>query len=248
MLWKCLKQMASFSAITLLTASWLGSANPCAATLIDLTPSSGVNSSTFVNLGDLVSGEVMGISVGDKQFTGFNYSPIGDMPAASLVKVFGFKDPDGNWGVTFNATFLDLPGGGPSDALIRYMVQVDSSHAQDGWRISDAHLFLGGVGVGSGSAFIVDESFLENNQTLHAYDSTFGGGATKTTDSTQFNPTLLKLNVTKDIFAYAGANSELPARATAIDQSFSQTKIPEPTSLAMCLMAGLSLVVMSRRR
>src|SRR5262249_13038699 len=151
--------------------------------LIDLTPTNGVNSTTSVKLSDLVSGEVMGISVGDKQFTGFNYSPIGDMPTGANVNVFGFKDPDGNWGITFSSnTFMDLPGGGPSDALIRYVVQVDPASVQQGWRISDAHMFLGAPSVGPNSVFIVDESFLENNQTLHTFVSTLGPGGTQTLD------------------------------------------------------------------
>ena len=44
------------------------------------------------------------------------------MPVANDVLVLGFKDPDGNWGVSFHGTFVDLPGGGFSDALIRFMV------------------------------------------------------------------------------------------------------------------------------
>jgi hypothetical protein len=248
MLCKRLRQLASFGAI-ILAGSWIGSANPCAASLIDLTPTNGVNSSTSVSLGDLVSGEVMGISVGDKQFTGFNYSQTGDMPTATNVNVFGFKDPDGNWGITFSSnTFMDLPGGGPSDALIRYIVQVDPANAQLGWRISDAHMFLGSPSVGPDSVFIADESFLQNNQTLHTFASTFGPGGTQTLDQTTFDPILQKLNVTKDIFAFAGANSTQPAHAAAIDQSFSQSKVPEPATLVMCVIGGLSLVVISRRR
>jgi hypothetical protein len=192
---------------------------------------------------------VMGIAVGDKQFTGFNYSAIGDMGAASDVNVFGFKDPDGNWGITFSSNlFMDLPGDDePSDALIRYMVQVDPTNTRLGWRISDAHMFLGAVGVGPKSVFVVDESFLENNQTLHTFDSTFGTGGTQTHDQTTFNPILQKLNVTKDIFAFADKDSTQPAHAGAIDQSFSQTKVPEPATFVMCVMAGLGIVVMSRR-
>lgn len=185
------------------------------AALINLTPTNGANSTTSIKLSDLIAGDPTdGIIVGDKIMNGFVYSPLGDMPAASDINVLGFKDPDGNWGLSFHGTFLDLPGGGISDALIRFVVNVDPVALQQGWRISDAHLNLNGVGVGSpDSGFFVDESFApDSNQTLHAFSSTFAGGTTKTSDSTTFSPPLTTLHVTKDILAIAGANSGQPAR------------------------------------
>jgi hypothetical protein len=243
-----LRRLTSLGIILLVGCAWLGITNLAQASLIDLTPTNGVNSTSSVLLSDLVSGEVMGLQVGDKVFTGFSYSRLGDMPQAQDVQVLGFKDPDGNWGVTFHGSFVDLPGGSFSDALIRYMVQVDPTGTRLLNRISDAHIFLGGVGVGPNSAFIVDESFLENNKTMHTFQSTLGSGGSQLSDSATFNPSLLKLNVTKDIFAYAGPDSTLPARATAIDQSFSQTKVPEPATLAMCAIASLGAIVMARRQ
>src|ERR1700704_2353119 len=96
------------------------------AAFINLTPTDGSNSSTSVTLSSLISGTPNdGIIVGDKTMSGFVYSPIGDMPAASDVNVLGFKDPDGNWGLSFHGAFLDLPGGGVSDAMIRFVVNID---------------------------------------------------------------------------------------------------------------------------
>jgi hypothetical protein len=102
----------------------------CRAALINLTPTNGVNSSTSVPLSDLLSGQTMGLTVGDKIFTGFNYSRIGDMPQADDILVLGFKDPSGNWGVSFHGPFVDLPGGGASDALIRFIVEVGEPQAR----------------------------------------------------------------------------------------------------------------------
>jgi hypothetical protein len=219
------------------------------AALIDLTPvGNAVNSIQSISLADLQSDPSSGIIVGDKVFTGFSYSRIGDMPVASDVLVLGFKDPSGNWGVSFHGTFVDLPGGSFSDALIRFMVEVDAESAAAGWRISDAHLFLGGPGVGDESFFTVDESFLGRNETLNAYISTLGPGTNaQLSDSTIFSSPVTKLNVTKDIFASAAAGGFLPARATVIDQSFSQTLIPEPATLAMAGLSGLALVATRRR-
>lgn len=221
------------------------------AAFIDLTPTNGSNSSTSIKLSDLISGDPTdGIIVGDKNMSGFVYSPIGDMPAASDINVLGYKDPNGNWGVSFHGTFLDMPGGGISDALIRFVVNIDPAALQQGWRISDAHMFLNGVGVGANSLFAVDESFSpDSNQTLHTFMSTINGGGTQLSDSATFSPPLTTLHVTKDILAMAAANGFLPARATAIDQSFSQTNIiPEPTSLMLSLIGLVGLIAYRRNR
>ncbi|HMO83477.1 MAG TPA: PEP-CTERM sorting domain-containing protein [Lacipirellulaceae bacterium] len=198
-------------------------------------------------MADLVNGAVMGLKVGDKEFTGFSYSRIGDMPPSDNVRVLGFRDSGGNWGISFHGAFLDLPGGSFSDALIRFMVNVAEAEAAAGWRINGANLFIGGAGAGGpDSAFIVDESFQENDVLLEAYVTTLGGAQqAKTSDSATFAP-VVKLNVTKDILAIAAAGNSLPARATVIDQSF--TQIPEPTSLALLGMTGLAMVSVVRRR
>jgi len=221
------------------------------AAFINLTPTNGSNSATSAKLSDLIAGTngFDGITVGDKNINGFVYSPIGDMPAASDINVLGFKDTDGNWGVSFHGTFLDLPGGGNSDALIRFVVNIDPTALQQGFRISDAHLFLNGIGMGANSLFTVDESFSpDSNQTLSAYKSTLNGGDTKLSDSTLFNPPLKTLHVTKDILAIAAANGALPSRATVIDQSFSQVIVPEPASLVLSVVGLIGLIAYRRNR
>ena len=211
------------------------------AAFIDLTPQGNAsNSNDTVKLSELIAQEVEGIIVGDKVFTGFSYSAIGDVPVAGDVNVLGFRDFSGNWGISFHGAFADLPGGGFSDALIRFMVEVDAQSAAQGWRIHDAHLNIGGVGLGAESFVGVDESFAENNATLSAVRSTLGGGSVSDlSDSTVFQP-VLKLSVTKDILLISG-DANLPARTTVIDQSFSQILIPEPASVALI---GIGLAMM----
>jgi hypothetical protein len=236
--------------VALLLAATMA-ATPTRAAFINLTPDSGqANSATSVKLSDLIAGTdgVDGITVGDKNINGFVYSPIGDMPDASDINVLGFRDPSGNWGVSFHGTFLDLPGGGISDALLRFVVSVDPVGLRQGFRISDAHLYLNGVGVGPNSLFAVDESFSpDSNKTLHTFMSTINGGATQLSDGTIFSPPLTTLHVTKDILAIAAAEGALPARATVIDQSFSQN-IPEPTTLALSLLGVVGLAAYRRNR
>lgn len=250
--WQRKRLLATLGATLLLALVGLAVSNPCEASLIDLTPTNGVNSNDSVSMADLASGEVMGIKVGDKIFTGFSYSPnnanrFGDMPSPDDVRVLGFKDPAGNWGLTFHGAFLDLPGGGASDALIRFMVEVDPQFLERGVLISDAHLFLGGVGVGENSFFAVDESFLESNETLSVIKSSINQGAKKLSDWAFFDPLLGKLNVAKDIVARAADDSAEPARASVIDQSFSQNIIPEPTAIVLA-MIGLAACGLARRR
>jgi hypothetical protein len=225
-------------------------ASTASAALIDLTPvGNAVNSVGSISLADLQSDPTAGIIVGDKIFTGFSYSRIGDMPLASDVNVLGFKDLDGNWGVSFHGTFADFPGGGASDAVIRFAVEVSEEAQEDGWLISDAHLFLGGPGMGDESFFSVDESFLGKNETLNAYMSTLGPGTnSQLSDATIFTTPVTKLLVTKDIFAQAANGGFQPARATIIDQSFSQTLVPEPATLALAGLSGLAMVAIRRRR
>src|SRR5215470_13364514 len=141
--------------VALLLAATMA-ATPTRAAFINLTPTAGqANSATSVKLSDLIAGTdgIDGITVGDKNINGFVYAPLGDMPPASSIDVLGFRDPSGNWGVTFHGAFLDLPGGGISDAMLRFVVNVDPVALRQGFRISDAHLFLNGVGVGPNSLF-----------------------------------------------------------------------------------------------
>ncbi len=240
-----------FQAVLGLAACACFAASQASAALIDLTPAAGqTNSNATVSLADLISGQAMGLKVGDKEFTGFSYSPIGDMPTAANVMVLGFRDLNGNWGVSFHGAFLDLPGGSFSDALIRFMVNVAAAEAELGWRIDDAHLFIGGANTGGDeSAFIVDESFAENSELLEAFVTTIGPGPQQNqlSDSADFAP-VVKLNVTKDILAIAAAGNALPARATVIDQSFSQVLIPEPASVALLGLSSLAMVGLARRR
>jgi hypothetical protein len=234
-----LKNMFLFTLVAALLATTLGD-RPAMAGLIGLEP----NTSDSVPLSELLENLDDGIQVGDKIFDEFVYSTIGDMPDAEDVMVLGFKDLDGNFGFTLHGIFLDLPGDGASDALLRYTASVDEAAQQAGRSISDAHLFLGGVGVvGPNSIFVVDESFegLDNSMTV------FSASEEQVTSAwTYFDPTVNKLRVTKDILAFTGAGTILPARATAIDQSFSQ--VPEPVALSLMAMSLIGALLVSRRR
>lgn len=204
----------------------------------------------FVVLGNLLNGKVPGIVVGDKIFSQFFYStlPNDDMPEAQDVKVFGFQDDDGNYGLSLQGVFWDLADDAkPSDALLRFTAEVTPDAIAEGWRISDAHLFLSGIGIGENSFLAVDESFQGPNKTLNAFATTLGDEPEQVvSDWVDFSQLYTKLRVTKDILAYSGDDNE-PARVSIIDQSFSQVQIPEPSTLAACTLVGLGLFVVRRR-
>ena len=205
--------------------------------------------SDSVVLSDLLNGVFEGVVVGDKIFSEFFYStlPNDDMPEPEDVKVLGFQDEFDNLGISIQGVFWDLPGGGPSDALLRYTVEVAPEELAEGFRISDAHLFLGGIGVGENSFLAVDESFQGINQTLNTFATTLGEPSSQVLfDEVIFGQLHTKLRVTKDILAFSGSTN-LPAVTSVIDQSFSQMIIPEPASLVIFAMFGLGLATARRR-
>ena len=126
-------------------------------------------------------------------------------------------------------------------------MEVAPDELAEGYRISDANLFLGGVGVGDNSYLTVDESFQGVNQTLNTFATTLGGSLDEDlADEVIFDQLYTKLRVTKDILAFAG-DTNLPARTTIIDQSFSQTIVPEPSSFVVFAMFGLGVAAARRR-
>ena len=67
-------------------------------------------------------GQGQTIQVGDLLFSNFSYSQTGDMPAPTAVNVTPYTSLSGQNGLTFQAAFVDLPGGNGSDGVIGYTV------------------------------------------------------------------------------------------------------------------------------
>ena len=214
---------------------------PAQAALINLTPNPGqVNSSAFVKMSDLLSGQVMGITVGDKEFTGFAYGNTNDMPPSTAVNVLGLKDTSGNWGITFQGAFGDTPGGGGSDAFIRYQVEVTDPR----YLIHDVHLAGNPNVLGSNNGTIsVTETFVPlPSPQLEIYDDF---GSVKNTDWANLMVPTRILHVQKDIHSIGITNS---STLSFIDQSFSQIQIPEPATIGLMLVGAVALIPRLRRR
>jgi hypothetical protein len=177
-----------------------------------------------------------GIQCGDKLFSEFGYQYGGDMPTASGVNVACITIA-GNLGLRFQGGFGDSPGSGSSDALISYTVTVTDPN----YVITDAHIYgnplilpPGGTGIMS-----VTETFLPDApNTMSIFD--IKPGPFQNSDSTIFATGYTTLHAQKDIYAFAlGARF---ATMSFVDQTYSQTGVPEPGTLGLLGIGLLGFV------
>jgi len=183
------------------------------------------------------------IQVGDKKFDTFTFAATGDMPGAINVNVIPIQDSDGNYGIRFQGGFIDLPGGGASDALITYKVAVTDPEPR---RIIDAHLTGNPNLLGlTGSASITETFMPDSPLVMEIHDN---GGVPKMSDSVDFPlPGFRELHVQKDILLFGG---DAPATLSFADQTFSQTGtvVPEASAAAMVLIGCVGIGAKRRRR
>jgi hypothetical protein len=233
-----------FAGVAALTLATGGMSERCFATTILL--GNPVPLSTLVGN---VAGQVV---AGDKVFTDFTYTPTGDMPAASGVNVIPIQDDAGNFGIRYQGFFTDMASTqGGSDALITYNVGIDAAHLAQGYKISDAH--LAGNPVLPDPArrgFIgVTETFLPigtNSQyTMTIYDDE-QKPVPKLADQTVFVPAVTSLSVQKDIGAFAFVGFATPTMSF-VDQTYSQIKVPETTTMVLSLIGIVGLAVFMRQ-
>jgi hypothetical protein len=206
-----------------------------------------LNPGQSVKLDQLTLNNISGVVVGDKLFSNFVYSWTNNMPAPANVNVVALNS-GGTYGIRFQGSFVDLPGGADSDASISFTVSVlDTDFKIDGANLASA-IFLDPNTPGSFGS--IDESFLGNTPTttdlLHVFNSTLGAGGSQFEDSVVFATPYSTLHVQKDIYASAAELAIQPVRMTIIDQLFPQTTIPEPTSIAL-LLGSVAVIGVQRR-
>lgn len=186
-----------------------------------------------VNLAKLIS--VGGtFQNGDKLFSDFRYYPMGDMPSAQQIDVLPFSDIFGNLGIRFVGPFVDLPGSGPSDAVLEYKVTA-TDRSQ---RIHDVYLAANAKVVGGPGFATVTETFLPQEPTLSLSVYDLQPGGQRLTDWAYLTRPRLTVHVQKGIMLYAASRDSL-ATISFIDQSFSQ--IPEPAAM-MTSILGIALI------
>ena len=172
------------------------------------------------------------ILCGDKYFNDFTYLATGSMPDASGVNVV-CTTSNGNLGLRFQGGFNDQPGGGPSDALITYTVSVVGSSNL----ITDAHITGNPAVLGGLGSISVTDTWLEfPGPTISIFD--FKPGTTQASDSIIFSDPVPVLHAQKDILALAATG--LPT-LSFIDQTYSQTSVPEPGTLGLLGIGLLGL-------
>ena len=209
------------------------------------------NSNQSVRLSDLVDGIIPGVTVGDKIFDAFSYTPIGDVPVDENVNVLGIQI-DGHYGIRFQGGFKDLfdDGNESSDALIGFDVAVSDPEE---FLISDVHLAgnpsLSLPGVSQNAFAEVVETVFGSfgSAQLRIQEDLNGLVGTAWIDPLPWP--VEKLRVTKDIqlLSIDGVRASL----SFVDQTFSQVPviIPEPSTLGLALLMGMGVLnTRSRRR
>jgi hypothetical protein len=170
------------------------------------------------------------------------------MPSAASINVLPILDDFGNFGIRFQGGFLDLPGGGASDALITFNVTATDPELL----ISDAHL-AANVALQGGGLASVTETFLPlfNDVSLLVYDTP---GGVLLTDDVVFDVPVRTLPVQKDILLFATGQWANFATMSFVDQTFSQVPDPnqnevaEPATLGLAGLASLFFGAIYMRR
>jgi hypothetical protein len=145
---------------------------------------------------------------------------------------------DNNPGIRFSDAFFALEGAS-IDFLINYTVEALDPNQL----ISDVHLGFNGAATESGFADVVETVRDMNNNILGQLKV---NTEENLTDWFFLDTPRQKLNITKDILLIGG--NEPTATISEIDQTFSQTPVPEPGTVTGLLAIGsLSVGAMLKR-
>lgn len=191
------------------------------------------NSFAAVAISELIETQGSIIS-GDKMFDQFTYTSTGDMPPAEEVMVDPITDLSGNYGIRLFGAFLDHPGDGASEVMLNYRVSVLDPDR----RISGATLQGNPTAIRAGSG-VITASFGSQGQ-LQIIDE-FPDN-TQLVDSATFDEQLPELDVEVLLTAESLVEGENGAITVSfIDQTFSQSVVPEPGSLVVWM--GMAFLV-----
>jgi hypothetical protein len=184
------------------------------------------------------------ITVGDKQFSDFTcqVTILGTAVPTSCAGVdVTASTLDGNYGLLFQVGGFVNTIGSTVDVLLSYTATV----LDPNYRISDVHLTMNGAVTGTGfvnvtetvraGALIVGQTLVQNPPPI--LDSTI-----------LLNGTFSSVRVTKDILLGVSGPGAGSAALSFVGQYLSQTRVPEPGSLALLGTAFFGWGVALRRR
>jgi len=184
------------------------------------------------------------IIVGDKQFSDFTCSilvvGVAVPTSCAGVDVTGATDLSGNFGLLFQIGAFVNTIGSTVDILIGYTATV----LDPNYLITDVHLGFNGAITGTGFANVTETVFA-------------GGGVTQLLvqnpppilDATILLPGgFSSVRVTKDILLGVTGPGAGSAALSFVGQYLSQTRVPEPGSLALLGMAFFGSSMALRRR
>jgi len=158
-------------------------------------------------------------------FSNFAYSvnPVGSPPSAADVTVlpFALAGPPAETGITFTGGFFAAPG-----TIVDYAIFYTVT-APAGEKINDAYLAFTGGNFGGNGLVGVDEKF--TNPSTGALIGNLSANLGSNVVTTSFDGQQ-SIRVEKDIILVGGSAG---ATVSIINQGFSSTTIPEPTSMAL---------------
>jgi len=199
-----------------------------------------------LNLGELAATQDS-FTVGDKQFSGFdcNIAKGGNQLVTPFtcndIEVLPIFGP--NLGFRLQSVF-----GAINTSLIDVLVEYMVESLDPGQLISDAHLSFNGSGNPPGG-FITNvvEQFKDANNNVVG-QITVTNPPPVFQDWIIFDTPVSKLNVSKDI-GLAAFITPAQANISFVDQTFSQTSVPEPSAMGGLLVFGsLGIGAMLKRR
>jgi hypothetical protein len=199
-------------------------------------------------------------TIGDKTFSNFTYIPSGTNPVPASAVTVNAIGPSGtgalitgsNIGLQFNAPWNAAGMGLSSDAAIGFTVTVTGGGPQ---LISDLGLAqVSGVNP-NGSASVAElicgtgPSCTPNAFSTLTFQSsaTCPGPGCVLTATTTLTSNFGSVNVIKDIAASGGGIAGGFADLSVVQDTFSQTSVPEPVSMGL-LGGGLALLGFARLR
>jgi hypothetical protein len=162
-------------------------------------------------------------TVGNLQFSNFTYTvtPSGTPPTAANVTVSSFTSVMGETGITFNGSF-NAAAGATSDYAFSYQVTALSGS------ISDAYVSItGSTFGGNGFASAGDLITTTTGAPIATQEAFLPGSGVGTST---FSP-VTSLLVTKDLDVIGGTST--PTSVSVVNQGYSSTSVPEPSSLAL---------------